>query len=221
MGVSHTLRVCFALRLMSADRCRPQEMRQYRCERTGLFHLVEGSAHSPARQWITSSFVWSTRAVLVAGITTVHSHQVCTRSPHVSTITRQTFDLWKTGWSTLYSCQGVHRRILACCWCAVMCENTEETRVPLSFLQQVHVNGPWPGGHDVAVRANPESSDPFSVVLDGDRLLQSPSDSEILFLEEPFLRWSGNIGVFSKDKGPDAKLTLKVRSTEFNGVQSQ
>ena len=57
---------------MGADRCRPQEMRQYRCERTGLFHLVEESAHSPARQWITSSFVWSTRAEIVAGTTTIH-----------------------------------------------------------------------------------------------------------------------------------------------------
>ena len=57
------------------------------------------------------NFVWSSRAVLWAGITTVHWPELLPAptpaptasahgDPHVSTITGETFDLWKTGWST-------------------------------------------------------------------------------------------------------------------------
>ena len=89
-----------------------------------------------------------------------------------------------------------------------------------SFVYQVHVNGSWMGGHDVAVRAGSlESSDPFSVVLEGGRPLQLRSDAETVLLDESDLRLSGNIVVFSDDWGPDAKLTLNVRSSEFNIVR--
>jgi len=177
------------------------------------------------------NFVWSSRAVLFAGITTVHWPELMPAptpaptasahgDPHVSTITGETFDLWKTGWSTFVQIpRSEHEHSDKLLVRGDVRRYGGDACAP-SFLYQVHMNGSWLGGHDVAVRAGSlESSDPFSVVLDGDRPLQLRSDTETVFLDEPDLRFSGNIGVISEDWGLDAKLTLNVRSSEFNIVQ--
>jgi hypothetical protein len=177
------------------------------------------------------NFVWSSRAVLFTGITTLHWPELLPAptpsptasaqgDPHVSTITGETFDLWKTGWSTFVQIPRGESQDSGKLLVRGDVRRYGRDACAPSFLYQVHVNGTWLGGHEVAVRAGSlESSDPFSVVVDGGRPVQLRSDSETVFLDEPDLRLSGNIGVFSDDWGQDAKLTLSVGSSEFNIVQ--
>ena len=179
------------------------------------------------------NLAWTKRAMFITGITTVNWPELLPAptpsptsvppahaegDPHVRTITGLTFDLWKTGWSTFVQIprSGESSKLLVR---GDVRRYGGDACAP-SFLYQVHVNGTWLGGHDVSVRAGSlESSDPFSIWLDGGRPLFLQRDAESVLVDESGVRVSGKVGVFSEDWGPDAWLTVKVNSTVLNIVQ--
>ena len=85
---------------------------------------------------------------------------ICTRSleerapvgaigdPHVTTLTGDSFDLWRTGWSTFVKFPlKVSVKLLVR---GDVCPYGGSRCAP-SYLQQVRITGSWLGGHDVSV----------------------------------------------------------------------
>ena len=84
--------------------------------------------------------------------------------PHVSTINSDSFDLWRTRWSTFVQ---VHlASVGAGCWCEVMFVCTEVQHVLLHFLHQVRINGSWLGTHSISVHSGSLESSNLSRALE-------------------------------------------------------
>ena len=111
--------------------------------------------------------------MLFAGITTVHWPELLpapTPAPTafargvlgVSTITGEPFNLWKTGWSIFVQIPKCEQKDSGVLLVRGDVRRYGRDACAPSFLYQVHVNGTWLGGRDVAVRAGAlEGSDPF------------------------------------------------------------
>jgi len=170
------------------------------------------------------------RAVFFTGITTLNwpeqapaptpSPTVSANGdPHVQNMIGDTFDLWKTGWSTFVQ---IPQNEDGSVKLLVRGDVRRYGRDPCapSFLQQVRINGTWLGDHEIIVRAGSlESSDPFSVTLDGSEPLYLNTNSETVFIDESDLRLRGDIAVASEEWGPDARIRMNVGSTVLSIVQ--
>jgi len=162
--------------------------------------------------------------------TTHKGWMICTESlemrvsavgdPHVSTITGDSFDLWRTGWSTFVK---------------IPLEVSEEPDKLLvrgevrpyggspcapSYLQQVRINGTWLGGHEVSVHGGSlESSSPFSVVREKSSPVYLKREGVTEFINEKGVSLRGWIGKDLKDWGPDARVELTVGDANVTIVQ--
>merc|ERR1719374_443716 len=144
-------------------------------------------------------------------ITTVSA----TGDPHVTSVTGEKFDLWKTGWSTFVQVPKdvqpnsvsklvVTGNVLPC----------GGDKCAPAFLQNVKVTGSMIDNHEVLVRAGPlDGATPFGVSLNGSdfKPVHTSSGSEV-FVGRSF----SLTGMISDDEpgvwGPDAKLQMKVGS---------
>jgi len=140
--------------------------------------------------------------------------------PHVSTITGDSFDLWRTGWSTFVK---------------IPLEVSEKPDKLLvrgevrpyggspcapSYLQQVRINGSWLGGHDVSVHGGSlESSSPFSVVREGSSPMFLKQDGVTDFINEKDVSLRGWIAEDHEVWGPDARVELSVGNANVTIVQ--
>lgn len=140
--------------------------------------------------------------------------------PHVSTLTGDSFDLWRTGWSTFVKIplkvSGEPDKLL------VRGEVRPYGGSPCapSYLQQVRITGSWLGGHNVSVYAGSlESSSPLSVVRDGSSPMSLKSDGVTKFINEDGLSLRGWIGEDLDVWGPDARVELTVGVANVTIVQ--
>merc|ERR1719374_511169 len=142
-------------------------------------------------------------------ITTVSA----TGDPHVTSVTGESFDLWKTGWSTFVQIpkdvqpNSVPKFVVT----GNVVPYGGEKCAP-AFLQNVKMKGSMMDGHEVLVRAGPlDGAAPFGISFDGSdfKPINTSSSSDI----------SGGpsfslTGVISDDEpgvwGPDAKLNMKL-----------
>jgi len=140
--------------------------------------------------------------------------------PHVSTITGDSFDLWRTGWSTFVK---------------IPLEVSEKPDKLLvrgevrpyggspcapSYLQQLRINGSWLGGHEVSVHGGSlESSSPFSVVREGGSPVFLKQDGVTDFINEKDISLRGWIAEDHEVWGPDARVELLVGNANVTIVQ--
>lgn len=133
--------------------------------------------------------------------------------PHVTSVTGEKFDLWKTGWSTFVQIP----------------KDVAPTNSPKlivtgnvlpyvggkcapAFLQNVKIAGSQMENHEVLVRAGPlDGATPFGVSVDGGAFKPiDASGSSEFFVGQAF----SLTGMISDDEpgvwGPDAKLKMKV-----------
>jgi hypothetical protein len=162
--------------------------------------------------------------------TTNKGWMICTESienrvfaigdPHVSTITGDSFDLWRTGWSTFVK---------------IPLEVSEQPDKLLvrgevrpyggspcapSFLQQVRINGSWLGGHEVSVQGGSlESSSPFNVVREGSGPMFLRQEGVTEFINEKGVSLRGWIAEDLGVWGPDARVELTVGDANVTIVQ--
>lgn len=107
---------------------------------------------------------------------------------HVNTITGETFELWKTGWSrfdqvTLQVDLESNDTAIKFFVRGNVVPYMVEACV-LAFLQQLRINWTWSGDWDVVVHGGSlESSSPFHVAVDGGAPLFLGTDVTENFLE--------------------------------------
>jgi hypothetical protein len=138
--------------------------------------------------------------------------------PHISSVTGEAFDLWRTGWSTFVQIpqhsQAGSTKLL------IDGHVKPYTAAPCApaFLQEVRMNGTWLPG-EISVRAGSlESSEPFEVSVDGKRSHVEPHGTT--FMDEQGVTLRGWID--SEDLklwGPDARVQLAVGNAQVNIVQ--
>mmetsp|Transcript_19269 Transcript_19269/g.51468 ORF Transcript_19269/g.51468 Transcript_19269/m.51468 type:complete len:803 (-) Transcript_19269:275-2683(-) len=140
--------------------------------------------------------------------------------PHVSSVTGETFDLWRTGWSTFVQIPRHPGQEMSRLW--VRGEVRPYTAAPCApaFLQQVRVNGSWLGTHEVSVHAGSlESSNPFYVTLDGGEPMHLSAEGDTTFN----LGKGDLLGRIAIDDpalwGPDARVALSLGDATVNIVQ--
>jgi len=129
--------------------------------------------------------------------------------PHVSTITGDSFDLWRTGWSTFVQ---VPLASVGPSKLLVRGDVRPYGGAPCApaFLQQIRINGSWLGNHGISVHSGSlESSNPFCVVRDGGEPMFLQRDRVTEFVSENGVSVSGWIAT-DEGWGPDAKVELTV-----------
>jgi len=135
--------------------------------------------------------------------------------PHVTSVTGEKFDLWKTGWSTFVQIpkdvqpNSVSKLVVT----GNVLPYGGDKCAP-AFLQNVKVTGSMIDNHEVLVRAGPlDGATPFGVSLNGSdfKPVDTSSGSEV-FVGRSF----SLTGMISDDEpgvwAPDAKLQMKVGS---------
>jgi hypothetical protein len=140
--------------------------------------------------------------------------------PHVSSITGESFDLWRTGWSTFVQIPQLVMEDSAKFLVRGEVRPYSGARCAPAFLQQVHVNGSWLGHQEVSIHAGSlESSDPFHVTVNGGEPVYLNVDGETVFN----LTGASLTGRVATDDpsvwGPDARVRLSVGDAEVNIVQ--
>ena len=140
--------------------------------------------------------------------------------PHVSSVTGETFDLWKTGWSTFVQIPQVTSQDPAKFLVRGEVRPYSADRCAPAYLQQVHVNGSWLGNQEIEIHAGSlESEEPFHVVISGGEPMYLSRTGETLFdLDGGSLR-----GQITTDDpqlwGPDARVTLFLGDAQVDVVQ--
>jgi len=135
--------------------------------------------------------------------------------PHVTSVTGEKFDLWKTGWSTFVQIpkdvqpNSVSKLVVT----GNVLPYGGDKCAP-AFLQNVKVTGSMIDNYEVLVRAGPlDGATPFGVSLNGSdfKPVDTSSGSEV-FVGRSF----SLTGMISDDEpgvwAPDAKLQMKVGS---------
>mmetsp|Transcript_19268 Transcript_19268/g.51464 ORF Transcript_19268/g.51464 Transcript_19268/m.51464 type:complete len:768 (-) Transcript_19268:30-2333(-) len=140
--------------------------------------------------------------------------------PHVSSITGETFDLWRTGWSTFVQIpQFLSEDSVKFLVRAEVRPYSGDACAP-AFLQQVHVSGSWLGNQEIEIHAGSlESSDPFHVIINGgDPMYLSATGETVFGLEGGSLR--GKVETDDPEVwGPDARVVLFLGDAQVDVVQ--
>jgi len=145
--------------------------------------------------------------------------------PHVNTITGESFELWKTGWSTFVQVP------------LQVDSKSDDTAIKFlvrgnvvpyvvepcapAFLQQVRINGTWLGDRDVVVHGGSlESSSPFHVAIDGGAPLYVGTDVTGTLLNETGLSVTGWVATDDDSVwGPDARVLIVAGDAQLTVVQ--
>jgi len=140
--------------------------------------------------------------------------------PHVSSITGETFDLWRTGWSTFVQIPQYPSKDSAKFLVRGEVRPYSGDLCAPAFLQQVHVNGSWLGDQEIEIHAGSlESSNPFHVIINGgDPMYLSATGETVFGLEGGSLR--GKVGTDDPEVwGPDARVVLFLGDAQVDVVQ--
>jgi len=151
-------------------------------------HLVEVAASSQitfTSDWGTTHKGWKMCTDNVSTTDGISIYAV--GDPHISSVTGEAFDLWRTGWSTFVKIpqhsQAGSTKLL------IDGHVTPYTAAPCApaFLQEVRMNGTWLP-REISVRAGSlESSEPFEVSVDGQRSHVDPHGA--MFVDENGPSW--------------------------------
>jgi hypothetical protein len=140
--------------------------------------------------------------------------------PHVSSITGETFDLWRTGWSTFVQIPQYPSKDSAKFLVRGEVRPYSGDLCAPAFLQQVHVNGSWLGDQEIEIHAGSlESSNPFHVIINGgDPMYLSATGETVFGLEGGSLR--GKVATDDPEVwGPDARVVLFLGDAQVDVVQ--
>jgi len=138
--------------------------------------------------------------------------------PHVSTITGDSFDLWRTGWSTFVQ---IPLASIEPSQLLVRGDVRPYGGAPCApaFLQQVRINGSWLGNHDISVHGGSlESSNPFCVVREGGEPMFLQRNGVTEFVKENGVALRGWISS-EEGWGLDARVELTVGGVALSIVQ--
>lgn len=178
--------------------------------------LLDGNTYSglsgPDDQPVTSDSVlfWS------SDYSTTHKGwRMCTEvasavgDPHVSSIAGDSFDLWRTGWSTFVqvplASEGSPKLLIR-----GDVRPYGGAQCAPAFLQQVRINGSWLGTHDITVRGGSlESSNPLCIVREGGNPMFLKGEGMTEFVNESGVSLRGWIAT-DRGWGPDARVELVV-----------
>jgi len=142
--------------------------------------------------------------------------------PHVTSVTGEKFDLWKTGWSTFVQIpkdvqpNSVPKLVVT----GNVVPYGGDKCAP-AFLQNVKMTGSMIEGHEVLVRAGPlDGAAPFGISFDGSDFKPINTSSSSDIFGGPSFSLTG---VISDDEpgvwGPDAKLNMKLGALEVTVKQ--
>lgn len=139
--------------------------------------------------------------------------------PHVRSITGDSFDLWRTGWSTFVK---IPRGVGTTDKLLIRGDVRRYGGSPCapSYLQQVRITGSWLGGHDLSVHGGSlESSSPFCVVCEGSSPMFLQTHGVTEFINEKGVSLRGWIAKDGEVWGPDARVELTVGDANVTIVQ--
>eukprot|EP00450_Noctiluca_scintillans_P002055 CAMPEP_0194500044 /NCGR_PEP_ID=MMETSP0253-20130528/16146_1 /TAXON_ID=2966 /ORGANISM="Noctiluca scintillans" /LENGTH=469 /DNA_ID=CAMNT_0039341855 /DNA_START=77 /DNA_END=1483 /DNA_ORIENTATION=+ len=150
--------------------------------------------------------------------------------PHVTSVTGERFDLWKTGWSSFLqiprsSSDVVKLQVLG---------NVQpyfSAQCAPAYLHEVIINGSWLGERTISIRAGSlESNTPLAVSINDQVPMMIDNADGTEFLSDGDLQVLGRIGTSEPEKwGPDANVHVEIgavrieiaQHTEGRGEDSQ
>mmetsp|Transcript_52318 Transcript_52318/g.139312 ORF Transcript_52318/g.139312 Transcript_52318/m.139312 type:complete len:295 (-) Transcript_52318:94-978(-) len=143
---------------------------------------------------------------------------VAVGDPHVTSLTGQKFDLWRTGWSTFVQIPDVEEKVNLLVRGNV--KAYEEGGCAPAFLQDVELTGAWLADTTIFVRAGSlESSSPFAVSVNGSSFKEITNPSGTDFLSTAGFSVRGEITQDEPEWGPDAKVVIKMDHAEVGLTQ--